>query len=288
MIDGEAGRDGRAAGGAVDLVDPGDGLDRAVEAVDEETGDAMIDQFGHRAAIAGDDWGTARHRLDHREAEKLVEIDQVEQRTGRTQRPRAGVAGDRAVVDDPSAVDRGRDLALVIALILNDARHHQPTAGAARDFDRFGGALVGMDAAEEQQVFAADRIEGEFIERDAMMDRGGIRQLRVPIGIADRDIGDAILIALEDRHDPFGREAVDGGDERGFDQAGEGEQHEIGLVVDEIELAGALEDMGDVEQLPDLGIDARVFGIGTRTDAGEGAGPDRWIPASCLCWCNCI
>ena len=48
--------------------------------------------------------------------------------------------------------------------------------------------------------------------------------------------------------------------------------------MDEIELAGALEDMGDVEQLPDLGIDGRVFGIGTRTDAGEGAGRDRWIP----------
>ena len=107
------------------------------------------------------------------------------------------------------------------------------------------------------------------------MDRGGVAQVGVPIGLADRDVRDAILVLLEDRHDPLGREAVDGGDDRRVDQAREGERHEVGLVVDEIELARALEDMGDVEQLPDLGVDGRVFRVGTRTDARERGRRDR-------------
>ena len=44
--------------------------------------------------------------------------------------------------------------------------------------------------------------------------------------------------------------------------------------MNEIELTGALEDMSDVQELPDLGVDGRVFGIRMRTDAGEGAGCD--------------
>ena len=52
-------------------------------------------------------------------------------------------------------------------------------------------------------------------------------------------------------------------------QPREGERHEIGLVVNEIELACALEDMGDVEHLPHLGVDGGVLGIGRGAHAGQ-------------------
>jgi hypothetical protein len=68
-----------------------------------------------------------------------------------------------------------------------------------RDFDGFGRALVGVDTAEEQQVLAAVRVEGELLERNAMMDRIRVGQLRMPIGGADGDVGNAILITLEHR-----------------------------------------------------------------------------------------
>ena len=119
-----------------------------------------------------------------------------------------------------------------------------------------------MDAAEEEQVFAAERVEGKLLERDTVMDRRGIAQVRMAIGIADRDVVDAILVGLEGGQDAFRGEAVDRRDHRRLDQAREGERHEIGLVVNEVELAGALEDMGDVEHLPDLGVDRGVLGIG--------------------------
>ena len=56
---------------------------------------------------------------------------------------------------------------------------------------------------------------------------------------------------------------------RRLHQPREGERHEIGLVVNEVELARALEDMGDVEHLPHLGVDGGVLGIGRRADAGQ-------------------
>ena len=238
--------------------------------VDEEAGDAVLDQFGHGSPIAGDHGGAAGHGLDHGEAKGLVEIDQMEERARRPQHPRASLATDRTVVDDTFAVDCGCDPALVIGLILNDTRHHQAAPGSLRSFDGLGCALVGMDATEEQEVFAAARVERKLVERDSVMDRGCVAELRMAIGRADRDVGDAVLVALEDRHDAFGRQAVDGRDDRGFDQTRETERHEVGLVVNEIELTGALEDVSDVQELPDLGIDGRVLGVRMRTDAGEG------------------
>ena len=35
-------------------------------AVDQEAGDAIVDQLGHRSTVAGDDRGAAGDRLDYR------------------------------------------------------------------------------------------------------------------------------------------------------------------------------------------------------------------------------
>ena len=50
-------------------------------------------------------------------------------------------------------------------------------------------------------------------------------------------------------------------------QPREGERHEIGLVVNKVELTGLLEDMGDVEHLPHFRVDRGILGIGRRADA---------------------
>nr|GFD61221.1 hypothetical protein [Tanacetum cinerariifolium] len=71
-------------------------LDRLGLAVDEEAGDAMVDQLGHRAAIDRDHRRAAGHCLDHRQAEGFVEADEVEQRRRRAERPHPLGAADRA------------------------------------------------------------------------------------------------------------------------------------------------------------------------------------------------
>jgi hypothetical protein len=126
-----------------------------------------------------------------------------------------------------------------------------------------------VDAAEEEQIFAAVRVEGKILQLDAVVDRRRIAQVRMAIGVADRDIMDAILIRLESGQDSFRGEAVDRRHHRCLHQPREGERHEIGLIVNEVELGRALKDMGDVEHFPHLGVDGGIFGIGRQADAGQ-------------------
>ena len=62
--------------------------------------------------------------------------------------------GDRAHVGHAITVDVRRDLDVEGALVLDDPREHEPATGEPGDLDRVRGALVGMDASEEQQVLA--------------------------------------------------------------------------------------------------------------------------------------
>ena len=92
------------------------------------------------------------------------------------------------------------------------------------------------------------------------------------VGGADRDVMDPILIRFVHRQDAIRREAVDRRHHRGVDQRREGVGGKVGLVVDQIEPAGLREQVGEVAELPHLGVDARVFRIGGGDHAVEGAG----------------
>ena len=133
--------------------------------------------------------------------------------------------------------------------------------------DRLCCPLVWVNATEEEQIFAAMRVEGEVLQPDTVVDRCCIAQVRTAIGSADCDIVDAIIVCLEGGQNALRREAVNRRHHRRPDQPREGERHEIGLVVNEVELTGVLEDMGDVEHLPHLGVDGGILGIGRRADA---------------------
>ena len=74
-------------------------------------------------------------------------------------------------------VERWPNVFSVIVLILDNASHHQPPAHW-RAAAMASAAPVGMDAAEEQQTFAAVRLEGEVLEPDAMVDGRCIVQVR--------------------------------------------------------------------------------------------------------------
>lgn len=76
---------------------------------------------------------------------------------------------------------------------MDDAGHEQSPARPACCRDRLGCPLVRVDAAEEEQVFAAMRVEGKVLQPDTVVDRCHIAQLRMAVGFADRDIMDAIL-----------------------------------------------------------------------------------------------
>ena len=96
-----------------------------------------------------------------------------------------------------------RDLTREVLLVVDDASEDERAAGAARDLDRLGHALVRMDAPEKEEVVAGALARREFLERDAMVDRGGVAKRGVAVGVADRDVRRAVVVALVDRHDPL-------------------------------------------------------------------------------------
>ena len=61
------------------------------------------------------------------------------------------------------------------------------------DLDRVGGALVGVDPPEEQQMLAGIWMDRESVDIDAVMDGGGIVQIRVSIGVAYRHVRTCVL-----------------------------------------------------------------------------------------------
>ena len=102
---------------------------------------------------------------------------------------------------------------------------------------------------------------------DAVVDGRGVVERSRAVGVADCDVMHAIVVPLVDRQNARGREAMDRGDNRRLDQAREGERHEVGLVMDQVELARAFEAVGDVQRFPHLGVEARILRIAARGNA---------------------
>ena len=61
--------------------------------------------------------------------------------------------------------------------------------GAAGDLDRIGGALVGMDPPEDDQVLTAGRGERQRVEVDPVVHRRDVVQLGHPVGVGDGHVG---------------------------------------------------------------------------------------------------
>ena len=127
------------------------------------------------------------------------------------------------------------------------------------DLDGVGGALVRVDPAEEEQVVPRLAMQREGIDIDAVVDRCGVVQCGVAIGVADGNVGGCRVVALVDGDDPARREAVDRRHDRCVDEAAVGEGKEVETVVDDVEVAGVFEHLGDVHALGDLGIDVRIL-----------------------------
>ena len=88
--------DGRAHRSPVKAVRQANCGDRLVDRVDEEAVLAVADDLGHRSARVRDHRRSARHRLDDAEAERLVEVDEVQKRPGPAEQVSAALGADGA------------------------------------------------------------------------------------------------------------------------------------------------------------------------------------------------
>ncbi len=128
-----------------------------------------------------------------------------------------------------------------------------------------------MDPPEEEQVAAGRRLKRERVGVDPVMDRRQVVEARMPVGVADRNVGGALVVALVDRQDPFRREPVDRRQDGRLDEPAVGQRQEVEAVVDEVELAGPLEGVRDVEALGHLRLDVRILGVRASDDGRETA-----------------
>src|SRR5581483_10327550 len=160
---GEAALDARAHRAPVE---PGSLRDRArgfADGVHEIAVLAVADELAEGAARTGDHRRAAGHRLDDAEPERLLEVDEMDERPRAAEQPGAAVGADRAEVADVLPVEPRLDLLLEVGAVLDDAGETERQPGAPGELDRFGRALVGVDPAEEKQVAAAAVAERERV-----------------------------------------------------------------------------------------------------------------------------
>ena len=226
---------------------------------DQEAGAARNDQLGHRAARVGDDRRPGGQRFDDSEPERLVEVDEMQQGERAPQQPVALRWADRSEERDGVAVDVRFDVATVVLGVVHDTGDDQGKPDGARHLDRLTGALVRVDPSEEQEVAAVTPTDGERLDVDPVVDRRGVRQVRVPVGVADRHVVRDVVVGAVDGEDAVGREPVDRRDHGSRREPTEDQRQEVELVADDVELVRALEHRGDVQRLEDLGVDRRVL-----------------------------
>ena len=85
---------------------------------------------------------------------------------------------DRPDVAHPIPVDPRRDEVIEVGLVLNGTGDHQHPPGPLGDVDRVRGALVGMDAAEDDELVTAGRGELDAVEVDPVIDGPAVVQVR--------------------------------------------------------------------------------------------------------------
>ena len=162
---------------------------RVGERADEEAVLAVADDLGHRAARVCDHRRAARHRLDDAEAERLVEADQVQERT-RAAEQRCALAGlYRTDVADPVTVDPRRDELARSTPRPGRSRRSSaacppaPPRRSPRRCPSRGGSCRRRAGSRRRPA-----PNWNCVHVDAVVDRGDVVECLVPVGVADRDV----------------------------------------------------------------------------------------------------
>ena len=173
---------------------PVDRCDRARLVLDDKSGDAVIDDFGHRAAVVGNNRRSASHRLDHHEPERFRPVDRDQKSDRTAEKFRLLAVADLAdELDERIALDHRPDQFVIIILVgaVDLGGDLQGNAASCCDLDRAVDALLGRDASKHGKIARLGRLRRQQVFRQAMMDGSqpvGLRN-RPPLRIGDRDDG---------------------------------------------------------------------------------------------------
>ncbi len=147
---------------AIERQDLGQHADRFLHRIDDQTGDAGVDDLGHRAATEGEHRRAASHGFDHRQPERFRPVDREQQRPGLAQELALGALVDLADEFHARLVEQRFDLLAEIGFVdlVDLGGDLDGDSACARDADGAVGPLLGRDAAEECHIVAARMVVG--------------------------------------------------------------------------------------------------------------------------------
>src|SRR5712691_2834872 len=118
-----------------------------------------------------------------------------------------------------------------------------------------------MDTAEEQEIIAAGRARSELVQRNPMVDRGGVVEIRPSVSCADGHQMRRLVVRAIDGENAFGGKAVDGCYDWRGDQPGVRQREKVEVVMQDVKRAGRglLESSAHVQALVDRGVERQVF-----------------------------
>ena len=150
-------------------MDPADGLDHLVHILDDESGDAVVDDFGDRSVAERDDRCARGHGLDHDQPEGFRPEDGEEESGGVGEQLAPPRVADFAEKDD-LVVQLGLDdvVEVVGILRLQRAGHDQATAGTACHLYGQVEAFRLANTAEGQQVVVLLLLQRPHAEVDGI------------------------------------------------------------------------------------------------------------------------
>jgi hypothetical protein len=256
------------------LLDPRGQLRRRVL---DDPGHSVDDDLRHRAAPQRDHRRPAGHGLDQYQAERLLPADREQHRAGpRQQVPLGGGVGDPeqlGVLAEPRL-----DLLLEVGQLDRLAAlagQHDRQPGRPRRVDGQMRSLVGVHAAEEQDVVLLVRPERERARPDRVVHRGGpgqrgsVRALRFrdrdhPDGLAQRAVVRALLAVHRAVH----------GDDRGHPSAAPEQRAGQRVIVNhvDVEIVEHLGDQRGVHHLRERVPEPQARRLGPQGDELVGPG----------------
>ena len=211
-------------------------LHHAIGPLDQEPGQAGLDQLGRGPAREGDHGGAAGHRLDHRQAEGLGPLEREDRRVGTRQELGLLLTLDVFLplhTPPQPGFDVLAEIGHRLAAFLDLARQHERPARPPGRLDGHVLAFLGTHSGDLQEVvvlLARDR-QGVHVHR-VVHDPDPVELLDLAaLGMADRDEVDVTAHLAQEGGGRFGDRPVDGRHRRNLRRHSRGHQDPSRLVV---------------------------------------------------------
>ena len=146
-----------------------------------------LNNFRHGSFRESDNRCSAGHGFNHRKAERLVEIDRMQQSQGLSENLVSFLRPHTADIAN-LIIQMGFDMRSVVCFILDDAGQNKRLFAPSGNFNGFPGPFIVMNASEKNQIILRLIIEYKIFNINAMIDGGDIIQRRSTIGITDGDV----------------------------------------------------------------------------------------------------